>query len=68
MQTLAEKSRLSIDAALLLIVGRENPPAGLYLGTFRGSSLEDWCCGSTITSRRGNRGAESPWNSPGTRC
>jgi hypothetical protein len=53
MRTLAEKSKLSIDAALLMIVGRENPPAGLYLGTFRGDSFEDWRCGSIKASRRG---------------
>jgi integrative and conjugative element protein (TIGR02256 family) len=52
MTALTEKSSLCIDAALLLIVGRESPPAGVYLGAFRESDFEDWRCGRGNSVRR----------------
>lgn len=52
MIALTEKSSLRVDAALLLIVGRESPPTGLYLGAFRQGSFEDWRCGTGKSARR----------------
>jgi integrative and conjugative element protein (TIGR02256 family) len=45
------KSKLNTDAAVLLIVGRANPPSGLYLGTYRDGVIEDWHCGAGGISR-----------------
>ncbi|MEJ0100285.1 MAG: Mov34/MPN/PAD-1 family protein [Pseudomonadota bacterium] len=47
------KSSLNVDAAVLLIVGRENPPLGLYIGTYREGVLETWHCGTARIRRFG---------------
>jgi integrative and conjugative element protein (TIGR02256 family) len=49
---MVDKSILNTDAPILLIVGRLNPPAGLYLGTYQDGEIEDWHCGCIKEQRR----------------
>ena len=50
---MVDRSKLNTDAAILLIVGRLNPPAGLFVGTYRNGVVEDWHCGGIKLLRRG---------------
>lgn len=55
LASMVDKSTLNTDAPILLIVGKLNPPAGIYLGTYQDGKIEDWHCTGAKQQRGGVR-------------